>query len=198
MRSDRNDSSQNLNGLILAQSALVGLAVGLYDSGLWLPGGVDAGYYVNGMTYAMGALALQVVATYFFKMFFEENMLEKARVTEMQRTRDSRFQEQQFGYDQRRMDMELKMQEMQLEKELLWMQANPGEIMPSNASGSVSGLGVDYHSTSKPPVDSSISLGLDSVGQSLGNQIPVTPRVPPSENIRLKADGTPDRRYKKV
>jgi len=197
MRSDRDNSSQNLNGLILAQSALVGLAVGLYDSGLWLPGGADAGYYVNGMTYSMGALALQVVATYFFKMFFEEGMVEKARVADMQRTRDSRFQEQQFGYDQRRMDMELKMQEMQLEKELLWMQANPGELMPSNASGSISGLGVDYHNTSKPPIDSRKSLGLDAVGHSLGQDIPVTPRVPPSDNVRLKSDGTPDRRYKK-
>ena len=197
MRSDRDNSSQNLNGLILAQSALVGLAVGLYDSGLWLPGGADAGYYVNGMTYSMGALALQVVATYFFKMFFEEGMVEKARVADMQRTRDPRFPAQQFGYEQRRMDMELKVQEMQLEKELLWMQQHPGEIMPSNAQGGISGFGVDFHSTAKPPTDNRKSLGLDAVGHSLGGDVPVAPRVPPSDDVRLKADGTPDRRYKK-
>jgi len=191
MRNDREVSSQNLNGLILAQSALVGMAVGLFDSQLWLPGGAGATHYVNGMTYAMGALAIQVVATYFFKMFFEENMIERARVADMQRTRNMAFQDQQFNYDQRRMDMELRMQEMQMEKELIWMQQNPGEMMPTNQN-----IGLTVPSSSNLSQDASMSLGLDQIGQTVKSETPVAPRALSDGNVRLKADGTPDRRYK--
>lgn len=191
MRNDREVSSQNLNGLILAQSALVGIAVGLFDSQLWLPGGAGATHYVNGMTYAMGALAIQVVATYFFKMFFEENMIERARVADMQRARNLAFQDQQFNYDQRRMDMELRMQEMQLEKELLWMQQNPGEMMPSNQN-----IGLTVPSSSNLNQDASMSLGLDQIGHTVKSDTPVAPRALSDDKVKLKADGTPDRRYK--
>ena len=36
-----NEGSQDMKmtGLILAQSALVGVAVGVYDAGIWLPAG---------------------------------------------------------------------------------------------------------------------------------------------------------------
>ena len=59
-----------MTGLILAQSALVGVAVGVYDAGIWLPAGSAGDSWVNGMTYSMGALAVQTIAYYFFKMFF--------------------------------------------------------------------------------------------------------------------------------
>ena len=131
-RQDPNDKSEmRLTGLILTQSALIGAGVGIFDAGIWLPGGSDAGHYVNGITYSMGALAIQILAYYLFKMFFEEEMQEKVRVSEMQRQRDFRFREQQFSYDQRRAEMELRMQEMQLEKELMWMQQNPGKVPPT-------------------------------------------------------------------
>ena len=72
---DPTDKSEmRLTGLILTQSLLIGAAVGIYDAGIWLPGGKEAGHYVNGITYAMGALAVQILAYYLFKMFFEEQI----------------------------------------------------------------------------------------------------------------------------
>ena len=50
-----------MTGLILAQSALVGVAVGVFSAGLWLPTGEGSDSTVNGMTYAMGVLHLQDV-----------------------------------------------------------------------------------------------------------------------------------------
>ena len=192
-------SEMRLTGLILTQSLLIGAAVGVYDAGIWLPGGEDAGHYVNGITYAMGALAIQILAYYLFKMFFEEQMQDKVRVSELQRQRDFRFREQQFNYDQRRADMELRMQEMALEKELLWMQQNPGQT-PPNQGGHIQGLGIDTHASSHqiPFVEASapLSMGLDSLADHLVVEAPVTPRVPPNPNVRLKKDGTPDLRYK--
>ena len=43
-----------------------------------------------------------------------------------------------------------------------------------------------------------MSMGLDSLSEQIVVERPVTPRIPPSENIRLKKDGTPDMRYKKT
>jgi hypothetical protein len=207
-RQDPTDKSEmRLTGLILTQSILVGVAIGIYDAGLWLPGGSGADHYVNGMTYAMGALAIQILAYYLFKMFFEEQMQDKVRMSEMQRQRDYRFREQQFSYDQRRNDMELRMQEMTLEKELIWMQQNPGKMPPSmqsNSQSNVSGLGFDMHNTARPPqhsanVTSPQNFGLDSLtnGRVQTVTVPVPPRPMPSQTQRLKKDGTPDLRYSK-
>lgn len=205
-RQDPSDKSEmRLTGLILTQSALVGVAIGIYDAGLWLPGGTGASEYVNGMTYAMGALAIQILAYYLFKMFFEEQMQERVRMSEMQRQRDYRFREQQFNYDQRRSDMELRMQEMQLEKELLWMQQNPGKMPPSmmsNSQSGISGLGVDLFNTSKPPqhtanVTTPQSFGLDSLADEILQESVTAPRDISSQTTRLKKDGTPDLRYTK-
>jgi hypothetical protein len=193
-------SEMRLTGLILTQSLLIGAAVGVYDAGIWLPGGESAGHYVNGITYAMGALAVQILAYYLFKMFFEEQMQDKVRVSELQRQRDYRFREQQFNYDQRRADMELRMQEMQLEKELHWIQQNPGQT-PSHSNIGMQGLGID--TISSPPLVETrpLSMGLDSLieqtpfGLESAPVIP-RPRVPSSLDVRLKKDGTPDLRYK--
>ena len=79
-----------------------------------MPGGSNADSMINGMTYAMGALAVQTIAYYLFKMFFEQGMKEKVQIAEMQRQRQSQFRQQQLGFDQRRADLELKVQEIQL------------------------------------------------------------------------------------
>ena len=47
---------------ILTQSALVGLAIGVFDSDIWLNND-DA--LVNGFTYAMAAFFIQGIAYYF-------------------------------------------------------------------------------------------------------------------------------------
>ena len=130
MSRDVGDTNEmKMTGLILSQSALVGIAVGVYSSGLWLPTGSDANSTINGMTYAMGALAVQTIAYYLFKMFFEQSMKEKVEVAEMQRNRQNMYRQQQMGFDQRRADLELRQMEFQLEQELRLMQEDPARIM---------------------------------------------------------------------
>ena len=126
-RSEHDQAEIRLLGLILMQSVSIGLAVGIYDTGMWL---VHADPFLNGMTYAMGAFAVQGLAYYVFKMFFQQGMDEKARIAQMERDRRVRSSSMNQTFEQRRQDMELLTQERQLESELRWMEANPGEVPP--------------------------------------------------------------------
>ena len=187
-----------MTGLILSQSALVGVAVGVYASGLWLPGGNNTDSTISGMTYAMGALAVQTIAYYLFKMFFEQSMKEKVQIAEMQRNRQDAFRQQQFGFEQRRADLELRVQELQLENELRILHENPERITPGYNGGSI-GIGVqgDFHNTFNPgiPVHQAdnktpLNLGLNAMADEVMRD------APPTSYMRLKKDGTPDLRYK--
>jgi len=197
-----------MTGLILSQSALVGVAVGVYSSGLWLPAGGTGQSWMNGMTYAMGALAVQTIAYYLFKMFFEQGMKEKVEMAEMQRQRQSQFRQQQLGFDQRRVDLELRVQEMQLENELRMLHEDPSRISPGYNDGSV-GIGIagDYHSTFNPGLkpthdaraDAPMNLGLSPTQAAVDALIPpvvAPPPIPLGLSIPLKKDRTPDLRYK--
>jgi hypothetical protein len=117
-----------LMGLILAQSALVGIAIGVFDAELWL---ISDTPMLNGFTYAMAAFFVQGIAYYFFKMFFEQNMQERVRTTQVEKSRQDRYRQMQLSFDNRRNDMEMRMQEAQLEQELRWMEQNPGKMPPS-------------------------------------------------------------------
>ena len=125
---NHSEAEIRLLGLILTQSALVGLAIGVFDSDIWLNND-DA--LVNGFTYAMAAFFIQGIAYYFFKMFFEQNMQERVKMQNIERQRQSRFKNMQSTFDNRRAEMELRMQEAQLEAELRWMESNPGKMPPS-------------------------------------------------------------------
>lgn len=84
MQGNRQDSDAEIRlmGLILAQSALVGLAIGVFDAELWL---ISDTPMLNGFTYAMAAFFVQGIAYYFFKMFFEQNMQERVRATSVEK-----------------------------------------------------------------------------------------------------------------
>lgn len=188
MSQDNNDAEIRLMGLILSQSALIGVAVAIFDSKLWL---VNDDVWMNGLNYGMGAFAVQGLAYYMFKMFFERNLQERARINEMQRTQQSRFRNMQVTFDQRRSEMELRKAEAELEKELRWMEQNPGKVpsgfSPTGSARDGLNLGSDMHSTFNPgtPVhEASITPSLN-----LGAN---------ESSTRLKKDGTPDLRYKKA
>lgn len=124
----QDQSEIRLMGLILMQSLNIGLAVAIFDAGVWID--LDS-VSVNGFTYAMGGFFVQGIAYYFFKMFFQQGMDEKARTTEMERERRVRYRGMEQTFERRRQDMELRMQEGQLENELRWMESNPGKMPPS-------------------------------------------------------------------
>ena len=183
-----------MTGLILAQSALVGVAVGVYDAGIWLPAGSAGDSWVNGMTYSMGALAVQTIAYYFFKMFFEQQMQERVQMAEMQNMRSRQMRQTQITFDQRRAELEMRMQEAQLENELRWMAENPDKVSPSFNSGGFSGLSTDFHNSFNPGIPSHqasqeqpLELGLNAMADDLMSN---------GSGVRLKKDGTPDLRYK--
>lgn len=123
-----SDAEIRLMGLILAQSALVGIGIGVFDAELWL---ITETPMLNGFTYAMAAFFVQGIAYYFFKMFFEQNMQERVRTTNMEKGRQNRYRQMQSNFDNRRSDMEMRMQEAQLEAEIRWMESNPGKMPPS-------------------------------------------------------------------
>tara|TARA_A100001515_G_scaffold109984_1_gene90902 strand:+ start:274 stop:906 length:633 start_codon:yes stop_codon:yes gene_type:complete len=199
-----DNAELRLTGLILAQSALIGVAVGVFDSGIWLPAG-DGDHIVNGMTYAMGALAVQILAYYVFKMFFEQSMKVRVNTQNLQREREIRLRSMQTEHEQRRIDMELRIQEMQLERELMAYKQNPSLLMQETVTVPVP----------PKPQNTVMSLGLDKLGNN--QQEYTAPRVVQNpgvttlslnqmaddlveeekkSKVRLKKDGTPDLRYK--
>ena len=155
--SEHDQAEIRLMGLILMQSLTIGLAVGIFDAGLWL---IHEDTMINGMTYAMGAFAVQGLSYYTFKMFFQQGMDEKAKMAQMERERRTRYSSMQTSFEQRRQDMELRMQENQLEMELRWMEQNPGKTPPW-LEGRLMSNPMDTTMFVPEPSKDSLELGID-------------------------------------
>ena len=161
---DEHQNEIRLMGLILVQALSIGLAVGIFDAEFWIVLTTPA---MNGVTYAMAAFAVQGLAYYLFKLFFQQGMDEKARTAAMERERRLRYRSMETTFDRRRQDMEMRMQEHQLEAELQWMENNPGQTPPwveARMYGSGSGT-LDFTpnipSHSGDGQEKPLSLGLD-------------------------------------
>ena len=96
---EQDQSEIRLMGLILMQSMSIGLAVGIFDADLWIDLNDPM---VNGVTYSMAAFAVQGLAYYLFKMFFQQGMDEKARLAAMERERRNRYRSMEVNFDSRR------------------------------------------------------------------------------------------------
>ena len=164
MREPSREADQaeiRLMGLILTQAVSIGIAVAVFDADYWLQLDTPT---VNGVTYAMAAFAVQGVAYYLFKMFFQQGMDERARMASQERERKTRYRSMENTFDRRRQDMELRMQEAQLESELNWMEHNPGQTPPWIEQRMVNqGLGttdfVPAPMGSKDPLSLGLSFG---------------------------------------
>jgi len=165
---EHDQSEIRLMGLILMQSMSIGLAVGIFDAKFWIDLDAPA---INGVTYAMAAFAVQGLAYYLFKMFFQQGMDDKARMATMERERRTRYRSMEFSFDRRRQDMEMRMQEAQLETELDWMEKNPGKTPPwveQRLNNQMMGYS-DF--MPKTPIDGDnqpLSLGLDFEEETKG------------------------------
>ena len=124
---EHDQAEIRLMGLILTQAVSIGIAVAVFDANLWID--LDEPTK-NGVTYSMAAFAVQGLAYYLFKMFFQQGMDERARMATQERERRNRYRSMEFTFDRRRQDMEMRMQEAQLETELKWMEEHPGETPP--------------------------------------------------------------------
>lgn len=183
----QHEAEIRLLGLILAQSTLVGVGIGVFDADLWLKNDTPM---LNGFTYAMGAFFIQGIAYYMFKVFFEQGMRERARMSQIDRERTSKYRTMQHSFDQRRAEMELRMQEAQLEKELRWMEANPGQMPPSwGVQGGSPSLVGTY--------DQQRSDNMRIPTHTAHSPAPLSLGVAAEEEVPLKKDGTPDKRYQK-
>tara|TARA_Y100000004_G_scaffold180797_1_gene225788 strand:- start:2570 stop:3106 length:537 start_codon:yes stop_codon:yes gene_type:complete len=149
-----DQSEIRLMGLILMQSLNVGLAIGVFNAGIWID---LESTMLNAFTYAMGAFFVQGIAYYFFKMFFQQGMDDKARQSEMERERRNRYRAMEMTFERRRQDMELRMQEAQLEQELRWMENNPGKMPPMSLSDPIS---LDTGNFNPEKGDKTLSLGV--------------------------------------
>jgi hypothetical protein len=180
---EQHDAEIRLMGLILAQSTLVGVGIGIFDSEVWLMNDTP---WLNGFTYAMGAFFVQGIAYYVFKMFFEQNLQEKTHHSNLERQRTQQYKTMQQQFDNRRSDMEMRMQEVQLERELKWMEMNPGKMPPSwGVPGGAPSLISSYEfDTSRIPA------------HEANVQQPLTLGANEDDDTPKKKDGTPDKRHK--
>ena len=138
-------------------------------------------------------------------MFFEQSMKVRVNTQNLQREREIRLRSMQTEHEQRRIDMELRIQEMQLERELMAYKQNPSLLMQETITVPVP----------PKPQNTVMSLGLDKLGNN--QQEYTAPRVVQNpgvttlslnqmaddlveeekkSKVRLKKDGTPDLRYK--
>ena len=111
---EHDQAEIRLMGLILTQADSIGIAVGIFDADLWID--LDDPTR-NGVTYAMAAFAVQGLAYYLFKMFFQQGMDERARMASQERERRNRYRSMEFTFDRRRQDMEMRMQRMREEQQ---------------------------------------------------------------------------------
>ena len=128
-----------------------------------------------------------------FKVFFEQGMRERARMSQLDRQRSMKYRNMQNTFDNRRAEMEIRMQEAQLEAELRWMEANPGKMPPSwGVPGGARSLIGQYDNqggaanqfdASRIPTHEAKTHAPLSLGVSEESEVP------------LKKDGTPDKRY---
>jgi hypothetical protein len=155
--SEHDQAEIRLMGLILMQSLSIGMAVGIFDAKLWL---VHSDTMINGMTYAMGAFAVQGLAYYTFKMFFQQGMDERAKMAQMERERRTKYTSMHTNFEQRRQDMELRMQEQQLDMEIRWMEHNPGKTPPW-LEGRMMSNSLDTTGFMPETSEDSLELGID-------------------------------------
>lgn len=138
--SKSNEDILRVMGFIGFVSILVGSAVAVFDAGLWLK---STDTYSNALTYAMGALHYKV-CHFLYKLLVQESMDSKAQWTRQQRVRDGRIREMQSQFANAQLEQELKVRQMQMDRQLSLMEKNPDAYMAMMGGNSLGILDDQY------------------------------------------------------
>tara|TARA_R100000406_G_scaffold94392_1_gene86085 strand:- start:2278 stop:2862 length:585 start_codon:yes stop_codon:yes gene_type:complete len=187
-----NEDILRVMGFIGFVSILVGAAIAVFDADLWLK---SQDTYSNALTYAMGAFTLQGMSYFFYKLLLQDNMDSKAQWQRTQRVRDARLREMNSQFANAQLETELKMRQMQMEKQLRMLEENPDAYMAMSMSGyeAIPQIVEPKPQTFKeqpsefnpPPKHRTDKKEAVNLGVDLTKEVPLT------------KDGKPDKRYKK-
>jgi len=117
---DTNADEIRVLGLITFVSLLVGAAIGVFDAELFLQ--VEDDVRTNAATYAMAAFTLQGMSFVLYKLLMQENLDHKATFAKMDRDRNRRMQGMQQTMANKQMEIEMKLQEAQFQRQLEMME----------------------------------------------------------------------------
>lgn len=186
-----NEDILRVMGFIGFVSILVGAAIAVFDADLWLK---SEDTYSNALTYAMGAFTLQGMSYFFYKLLLQDNMDSKAQWQRTQRVRDARLREMNSQFANAQLETELRMRQMQMEKQLRMLEENPDAYLAMSAMGGYDAVAMSEPQTFKeqptefnpPPKHrtdkkEAVTLGVDLT----------------TKDVPLTKDGKPDKRYKK-
>ncbi len=189
--SKSNEDILRVMGFIGFVSILVGSAVAVFDAGLWLK---STDTYSNALTYAMGAFTLQGMSFFFYKLLVQESMDSKAQWTRQQRVRDGRIREMQSQFANAQLEQELKVRQMQMDRQLSLMEKNPDAYMAMMGGNSLRILDDQYREP-QPFDDSTADFNPPPKHKTEAGTKAVNLGVDYGD-VPVKKDGTPDKRYK--
>ena len=187
-----NEDILRVMGFIGFVSILVGSAVAVFDAGLWLK---SEDTYSNALTYAMGAFTLQGMSFFFYKLLVQESMDSKAQWTRQQRVRDGRIREMQSQFANAQLEQELKVRQMQMDRQLRMMEQNPDAYMAMMGGNSLGILDDHYREEPKIFDDSTADFNPPPKHKTEAGTKAVNLGVDYGE-VPTKKDGTPDKRFK--
>ena len=122
----RNSDELRVMGLISFISILVGSAIAVFDARLWL---YSDSTYTNSITYTMGAFTLQGISYFLYKMMFQDNMDHRAQFARMSRERQRRMTMMQGEFQNRQLEAELRMHQLQFDRQMDMLDQHPEKFV---------------------------------------------------------------------
>jgi hypothetical protein len=186
-----NEDILRVMGFIGFVSILVGAAIAVFDADLWLR---SEDTYSNALTYAMGAFTLQGMSYFFYKLLLQDNMDSKAQWQRTQRVRDARLREMNSQFANAQLETELKMRQMQMEKQLRMLEENPDAYMAMSMTGYEPTM---QHITEPQTFKEQPSEFNPPPKHRTDKKEAVNLGVDLTQEVPLTKDGKPDKRYTK-
>ena len=130
----RNSDELRVMGLISFISILVGSSIAVFDAQLWL---YADSTYTNAITYTMGAFTLQGISYFLYKMMFQDNMDHRATFARMSRERQRRMTMMQGEFQNRQLEAELRMHQLQFDRQMDMLDQHPERFVGDMDNGAI-------------------------------------------------------------